>query len=169
VIGRGIVARWFESHTANLAGAVYGTILATSVIAASSGEKGLSLGLIVLTVSVTVVVFWLAHIYARALAHSVAASARITKAELRALALHEWPLLQAAILPVTFLTLGWLGLYGRSAALWLAVGSGVSMLVAWGFAYARAEGLGAAGTALAVSVNAAFGLVIVALKAVVSH
>jgi hypothetical protein len=169
VIGRGIVIRWFESHSANLAGAVYGTILVTSVIAASSSDDGLSLGQLVLVVSVTVVVFWLAHIYARALAHSVTARVRITGAELRELAVHEWPLLQAAILPVACLALGWLGLYERAAALWLAVGSGVAMLVAWGVVYARAEGLGTAGTAVAVSANAAFGLAVVALKAVVSH
>ena len=168
-IGRNLFSRWFESHEVNLAGAVYGTILATSVIAAASAKKGPSLGVLVLTVSVTVLVFWLAHVYARALAQSVSAGTRITWAELRVLGAHEWPLLQAALPPLAFLLLGWLGLYERPAALWLAVGSGVAMLVAWGFLYARAEGLGTAGTAVAVSVNAAFGLAVVALKALVSH
>lgn len=163
------IRSWFESHEANLAGAVYGAILVTSVIAAASAEKGLSLGLLVLTVAVTILVFWLAHVYARALAHSVTAGTRITWPELRGLATHEWPLLQAALPSIAFLVLGWLGLFERPAALWLAVGSGVAMLVAWGFVYARAEGLGPAGTALAVSINAAFGLAVVALKAFVSH
>jgi hypothetical protein len=169
VAGRNPIRSWFESHEANLAGAVYGAILVTSVIAAASAEKGLSLGLLVLTVTVTILVFWLAHVYARALAHSVTAGTRVTWPELRGLAAHEWPLLQAAIPSIALLVFGWLGLYDRSTALWLAVASGVALLVAWGFVYARAEGLGPAGTTLAVSINTAFGLAVVALKAFVSH
>jgi hypothetical protein len=166
---RSFLSRWIDSHGANLAGGVYGTILVTSVIVAASSDRGVGLGLLTVTVIVTVLVFWLAHVYARALAHSVSSGARITWAELRGLGAHEWPLLQAAVPPVAFLLVGWLGLYERRAALWLAVGSGVAALVTWGFVYARSEGLGLAGTALAVAVNAAFGLAVVVLKAFVSH
>ena len=50
----------------NLAGGIYGTILVTSVVAAADGtvEIWRSLGI----VEVTVLVFWLAHVYANALA-----------------------------------------------------------------------------------------------------
>ena len=50
----------------NLAGGIYGTILVTSVIAAADGSTEIwrSLGI----VEVTVIVFWLAHVYAHALA-----------------------------------------------------------------------------------------------------
>ena len=64
--------------------------------------------------------------------------------------------------------LGWLGLFERPAALWLAVGSGVAMLVAWGFVYARAEGLGPPARR-SPSHQRRFGLAVVALKAFVSH
>ena len=86
-----------------------------------------------LTVIVTVVVFWLAHVYSQALAHSVSTGNRITGGELRGLAVHEWPLLQSAILPLLFVVLGAAGLFERATALWLAVGSGVASLVVWGF------------------------------------
>lgn len=71
--------------------------------------------------------------------------------------------------PLALLLLGWVGLFERATALWLAVGSGVAALVAWGFVYARRENLGPAGTLLSVAVNAAFGIVVIALKAVVNH
>ena len=50
----------------NLAGGIYGTILVTSVVAAADGSDAIwhSLGI----VEVTVLVFWLAHVYAHALA-----------------------------------------------------------------------------------------------------
>ncbi len=167
--GRTFVRLLFDHRVGNIAGAVYGTILVTSVIAAASGEEGLPLWTMSLTVIVTVVVFWLAHVYSQALAHSVSTGIRITGSELRGLAVHEWPLLQSAILPLLFVVLGAAGLFERATALWLAVGSGVASLVVWGFIYARREGLGPGGTLASVSVNAAFGLAVVALKAAVSH
>ena len=53
----------------NLAGGIYGTILVTSIVAAADSSDAIwqSLGI----VEVTVLVFWLAHVYANALAWSL--------------------------------------------------------------------------------------------------
>ena len=58
--------RWLFDRGDNLAGGIYGTILVTSLVAAADASDTIwrSLGF----VEVTVVVFWLAHVYAGALA-----------------------------------------------------------------------------------------------------
>ena len=55
----------------SVAEAVYGLILATSVIAVSREYDSSNAGRIGVTVLVTAVVFWLAHVYARGLAESL--------------------------------------------------------------------------------------------------
>jgi hypothetical protein len=55
------------------------------------------------------------------------------------------------------------------SALWLAMALGVATLGTQGVRYARLEDLGPLGTTVAVGVNVALGLVIVALKIAVLH
>ena len=100
--------RWLFAEGDNLAGGVYGTILVTSIVAAADASEAIwrSLGIVV----VTTVVFWLAHVYAHAIASSVDRSAAFSLAEVRRIARHEWPLLQAAALPSLCLVAGGLGL-----------------------------------------------------------
>ena len=76
--------RW-RPHLARTSGsvaeAVYGLILATSVIAVSRAYAPTNAGLIGVTVLVTGVVFWLAHVYARVLAWSVTRQRLLTRSE----------------------------------------------------------------------------------------
>lgn len=161
------LGRWLFERGDNLAGAVYGTILVTSVVAAEdrSTEIWRSVGIL----EVTVVVFWLAHVYAHMLATSLEGSTTISRRDFRRVALHEWPLLQAAVVPTIVLLAGALGLIGTLTAYWLAIGYGVAALVWWGLLFARKEGLGRRATVAVVLVNAAFGLCIVVLKEFVNH
>ena len=139
----------------NLAGAIYGTILVTSVVAAADSSDAIwqSLGI----VEVTVLVFWLAHVYAHALAWSLDSKQPFSARELRPIARKEWPLLQAAVVIRT------------QTAYWLAIGYGVVALVWWGLLIARKERLSLAATCALVAANASFGLVIVLLKEFVNH
>ena len=61
--------RWLFDRGDNLAGGIYGTILVTSIIAAADASHTIwrSLGI----VEITMIVFWLAHVYAGALARSL--------------------------------------------------------------------------------------------------
>ena len=92
----------------NLAGAIYGTILVTSVVAAADSSDAIwrSLGI----VEVTVLVFWLAHVYAHALAWSLDSNEPFSRRGLRPVARKEWPLLQAAVVPTIALVAGGIGL-----------------------------------------------------------
>ena len=159
--------RWLFDRGDNLAGAIYGTILVTSVVAAADGSEAIwrSLGI----VEVTVLVFWLAHVYAGALAASLDGKEPLSRREIRRIAGREWPLLQAAVVPSLALIAGGLGLIASRTAYWLAIGFGVAALVWWGLLFARKEGLSRRVTCVVVLVNASFGLCIVALKEFVGH
>jgi len=151
----------------NLAGAIYGTILVTSIVAAADSSDAIwqSLGI----VEVTVIVFWLAHVYAHALAWSLDSNERFSRRGLRPIARKEWPLLQAAVVPSLALLAGGFGLIATNTAYWIAIGYGVVMLVSWGLIVARQERLSFVATCAVVTANAFFGLVIVLLKEFVNH
>ena len=151
----------------NLAGAIYGTILVTSVIAAADSSDAIwrSIGI----VEVTVLVFWLAHVYAHALAWSLDSNEPFSGRGLRPVARKEWPLLQAAVVPTIALVAGGIGLIRTQTAYWLAIGYGVAALVWWGLLIARKERLSRLATCALVLANAFFGLVIVLLKEFVNH
>ena len=151
----------------NLAGGIYGTILVTSLVAAADGSVEIwrSLGI----VEVTVIVFWLAHVYAHALAWRLDSNEAFSRASQRRIAGGEWPLLQAAIVPSLALLAGALGLISTQAAYWIAIGYGVIALIWWGLVFARKERMSLLATAVVVLVNASFGLCIVLLKEFVSH
>ncbi len=158
---------WLFDRGDNLAGGIYGTILVTSLVAAADGSVAIwrSLGL----VEVTVIVFWLAHVYAHALAWRLDTDEDFTRSELRSIAAGQWPLLQAAIVPSLALLAGGLGLIATRTAYGIAIGYGVVALVWWGLIFARKERLSALATGVVVLVNASFGLSIVLLKEFVGH
>jgi len=159
--------RWLFDRGDNLAGGIYGTILVTSIVAAADGSVEIwrSLGI----VEVTVIVFWLAHVYANALAWRLDSNEGFSRANLGRIAAGEWPLLQAAIVPSIALLAGALGLISARAAYWIAIGFGVVALISWGFIFARKERMSVLATTAVVVINASFGLCIVLLKEFVSH
>ncbi len=159
--------RWLFAEGDNLAGGVYGTILVTSIIAAADANDAIwrSLAIVV----VTTFVFWLAHVYANALAAGVDHGEELSFGEIRRIARHEWPLLQAAAIPALALLAGAVGLIERETAYWLAIGVGVAALVTWGLLFSRQAKLSLTRTCLVVLVNASFGLCVVGLKAFVNH
>jgi hypothetical protein len=159
--------RWLFERGDNLAGAIYGTILVMSIIAAADFHENLWRSLVLLVV--TSAVFWLAHVYAHALALSIDGSEKFSRTEIRRVAGREWPLLQAAVVPSLVLLVGALGLLGTMTTYRLAIGYGAAALIWWGFVFARKERLSRSATTLVVVVNAAFGIFIVLLKELVQH
>jgi hypothetical protein len=159
--------RWLFDRGDNLAGGIYGTILVTSIIAAADFHENLwrSLALVV----VTTFTFWLAHVYAHALASSLDGRERVSVALVKRVGLHEWPLLQAAILPSLVLLAGAVGILGTMTTYRLAVGVGVALLIWWGLVFAKKERLSRRATFVVVAVNASFGVFIIALKELVNH
>ena len=62
-----------------------------------------------------------------------------------------------------------MGLLSTNAAVWLAMGLGLGVLVVQGIIFARVEGLGRIATLAVVTANLSLGLVLVALKLLVIH
>ena len=156
-------AQWRPSP----AGAIYGQILATAVLAGLSEDEGLSSRELFAGVAVTTVVFWLAHVYAQAVAKRLGMKRALSLSEVRDVALEEWPMVEAATPTLVALALGWAGALSKDTSVTLGIGLGVAGLMAWGFVIARRSGMSPLGTLGAVALNAAFGLAIVVLKAAV--
>lgn len=152
-----------------LGGFVYGTIVVLAVVVAGAKAYPKQPGHVAVVVFVTTGVFWLAHVYSEALAHSVTRNEHLSWAELKGIARNEAAIMEAAVLPIAALLLGSIGLLSASAAGWTAVGAGLAVLAIQGVVFARAERLGRLGTAVVVALNLGLGLVLVALKVVVTH
>lgn len=152
-----------------IAGTVYGTIVVLASLAAGGKAFEDHLWHLVAIVDVTVLVLWVAHVYAHGLGESLEAGRRLDAAELGTLARRELAIPLAAVGPTAMLVLGAVGLVRGSTAVWLAIGICIAALAVQGLRYASLERLSRLGTLASVGLNLALGLAIVALKVIVTH
>lgn len=146
---------------------IYGLILAVSVIAVSREYESTNAGTIAVTVLVTGVVFWLAHVYARILSRSMAGDRWPTRAETREVLRHDWPLVEVTIPLVLVLLLGVVDVLRDETAILLAVLGALLELAASGAYAARSSGAGVPMTILSAAVAVALGGAVVLLKVLV--
>ncbi len=152
-----------------LGGFIYGTIVALAVLVAGAKAYPQDARYIAGLVTVTSLVFWLAHVYAHGLAESVAKDEHFSLADLRGVARREASIVEAALPPVAALLLGAVGLISTRSAVWLALGLGLAVLVVQGFVFARIERLGRPATLAVVAANLGLGVLLVSLKLLVTH
>jgi hypothetical protein len=152
-----------------LGGFIYGTIVVLSVLVAGARAFPDDAGRIAAMAGVTSIVFWLAHVYAHSLAHSVAYDRHLSFGDLRRIARREASIVEAAVPPVVALLLGAVGVLSTTAAIWVAFGLGLAVLGFQGIVFARVERLGRLGTVAVVAGNMALGGALVGLKLVLSH
>ena len=153
--------------TGSVTEAIYGLILATSVIAVSREYDASNAGRIGVTVLVTGVVFWLAHVYARVLAGSVTQHRRLSRLEVREVLRHDWPLVEVTVPLVLILSLGALDVMSDRAAILAAMLAALVELAAAGAYAARKSGAGLAGTVVSALIAVTLGSAVVLLKALV--
>jgi hypothetical protein len=153
----------------SISGTVYGTILAMSVIAATGATGSAEPWRLAGFVASSAVIFWLAHVYASALDQSIRSRRRLDLESLGQVARHEAAIPLAAVPAVIALSLGALGVLRESRAIWLALALGVATLGVQAWRYSQLESLGRSKTIAVVAWNLALGLVIVGLKAAISH
>ena len=163
------VGRNVHGPRERIAGAVYGTIVVLGVLAAGSDSASIDAWELDVLMVATVLVLWVAHVYAHALAASLASGLRLDAAAITSLARREIPIVLAAVGPALVLLLGVFGLVSDEAAAWLAVGVGSLTLAIMGFRYARIASLGLLGTIVVVGANLSLALLIAALKVAVEH
>ncbi|HEX8854482.1 MAG TPA: hypothetical protein VF752_02700 [Thermoleophilaceae bacterium] len=154
-----------ERSRSHLAGAIYGQILATSLVATLSEDESATAGDIFFWVGVTMLVFWAAHVYANWLARQVTTGGGLS--ELGSVAAEQWPMAQAAAPALGLLLLGWAGVYSRDTAVDLAIAAGIISLTAWGVVIARRADANQLETLATAVISAGFGLLMVGLKILV--
>jgi hypothetical protein len=153
----------------NFVGAVYGSLLAASVVAGTSPRDGApSLFELCTLLMVTGLVFWAAHVYARLIGEAVL-DGEISWGEVRSVARHEWPLVEAAVAPCLvatgFTVLG----AAASTAAWAALITAIAGQVTWAVNVTLRAGAPRALVVLSGAANLALGLVLVGLKAALTH
>ncbi|MFD5721399.1 hypothetical protein [Streptomyces sp. NPDC127036] len=152
------------SRRTDYAGAIYGSILAASVVAtAGSGGEHPRLEIIVLLL-VTGLVFWATHVYAH-LAGERIVGQPWSWPEIRRSGLHEWAIVEAAALPAAAVAISWFGM-SVNTGLWLALGVAVAQQVVWACLGAVRAGASRGQVFAEGFVNLALGLIIVGAKVV---
>jgi hypothetical protein len=151
----------------DVAEAIYGLILATSVIAVSESYDSSDAGLIALSVLVTGIVFWLAHVYARLLARSISDRRALGRTEIREILRHDWPLVEVTVPLVVILALGGAGVVADRTAIVTAVVAAIVELAAAGAYAARTSGAGVRGMTVSAVIAVTFGCAVILLKALV--
>jgi hypothetical protein len=147
--------------------AIYGLILATSVIAVSREYNSSNAGIIAVTVLVTGVVFWLAHVYSRVLAGWISQRRMLDRSEIGEALRHDWPLVEVTMPLVLILALGALDVVPDRAAILAATLTALAELAAAGAYAAHASGAGPRATVVSAAVAVALGSAVVLLKAFV--
>jgi hypothetical protein len=146
---------------------VYGLILATAVIAISRESDPSDAGRAALSVLVTALVFWLAHVYARLLGTAVSHDRGLTRAAVAWAMREHWSLVEVAIPLVLILGLGAIGLMPGRAALVAATILALVELAATGAYAAIRHDAGPGGTLLSAAFALMLGLLVVLLKVLI--
>jgi hypothetical protein len=142
-------------------GAVYGSLLAASVVAGTGadGEPLRPLDLAALLLG-TGVAFFVAHVYAQV----AGAPGTAWRDGVRRSAVREWPLVQAAFPPAVVAVLGGLAGLPNGVTSLLALGVAVAGQVGWAVLASLRAGFSRRGTAVSGAVNLLIGLAILALE-----
>lgn len=110
-------------------GAIYGLILVGSLMAAESYKQESRLD-VLLSVIITIVVFWLAHAYSLALGRRIETSQSLSLHSLRGALSDSASVLHGALVPVLALLVSWLAGASSQLAIDIALWSAVATLVA---------------------------------------
>ncbi len=150
------------------AAAVYGSIIAASLIVPFFEQHG-SAETVALTLLSTMTVFFLAHVWSTVLGERIHSGSPYSVHHTMDVARAEWPLIESTFGPVVVLILGWAGLWSDSTAERLALGICLVELFGWGVVVGR-KAYGAWGSSLLSGVvNVALGIGLIWLEVTVFH
>lgn len=150
--------------TRNPAGAVYGTVLAGSLIAAEGGRDPVDVPRMLLVVLLTQLVYWLAHIYADLVALRIEEERRPRRAEVLHLLRENWSLVAASSGPLLVIAGATLIGVPADTAVLAGLWAIAALLVLWALVAGRRARMGGAELALYTLLSAAFGVALVLLK-----
>ncbi|MFJ9849408.1 hypothetical protein [Streptomyces sp. NPDC101150] len=146
------------------AGAVYGSLLAASVVAGAGTLGSFPRFKLVLLLIGTGVVFWAAHVYARLVGDRLVHQS-LSRRGIRRVCADEWPIVQAAVPPAVAVAVSPLLGIGPDGAAWLGLSVAAAEQVGWASVAVVRAGAPRHLVLVAGAVNLLLGLIIVALKA----
>ncbi|TVL92493.1 hypothetical protein CD790_12525 [Streptomyces sp. SAJ15] len=149
-------------------GAVYGSLLAASVVAGTAASGHYSRVELIVLLLATGVVFWAAHVYARLAGERILHQA-LSWREVRRVGAAERPTVEASVPPAVAVAVSPLLGLGLVGAAYLSLAVAVTQQIGWGVVALRRAGASARMMAVAAAVNLVLGLTIVVLKAVLQH
>jgi hypothetical protein len=151
-----------ENQGRRRAAGIYGAIITAAILDTAGGH--LSTAALVVSVVITLLVYWIAEEYAEVLGEQAAGGRLPGRASIRAALLSTWPMVTASYLPLLAVVLA--GLTGASALTAANVGLAVAvvLLTVHGWLAGRAAQLQGWRLGWATSIAAALGLVMILLK-----
>ncbi|MDY0911117.1 hypothetical protein [Microbacterium sp. CFBP9034] len=149
--------------------AIYGLILVSGMIVVSGTSVGTSINALI-TVAVTVLVFYAAHVYAGTLGRLAATDGHAgLAASIRSSVRQSGGMLLAAVAPLLVLLLGAVGLLDDDTAIWTALVVNTIILGGLGWTAVARWSTHWWPRLLSALFTAAFGGVLILLKAVIHH
>jgi hypothetical protein len=146
---------------------IYGTIVTASVLVSAGGE--IRIARLEILVFGTLVVYWLAELYAEVVGEHIRGGRLPRRSEIRGLAGPSWQLVAASYIPLATLTICGIAGMSEFVASYVALGVTVVLLVVHSMVAGRASGLTGWRLAGGAATAALFGLAMVALKVLVTH
>ena len=144
------------------AAGIYGAIVTAAILAAVGG--GLSTGALVVSVVVTLLVYWIAEEYAEILGEQADGGVLPTWAYIRDALAATWPMVSASYAPLLALVLARLAGASAPAAANVGLAAATVLLVIHGWSAGRSAQLHGWRLLVATSIAAALGLIMIALK-----
>lgn len=151
-----------ESTGRRRAAGIYGAIITAAILAAVGGH--LPTTALVVSVLVTLMVYWLAEEYAELLGEQIAGGRLPSRAYIRAALQATWPMVSASYLPLLALLLARVAGASPNQAANVGLVAAVLLLTGHGWWAGRAAHLHGRQLLLATSVAALLGLAMIALK-----
>jgi hypothetical protein len=161
------VLRRLFTKRRDTAAAIYGTILATSIVAGLSETHDLTPAQALEILVAGQVVLWFGHVYAGYLARKADKNSSEVD-RLVSVAIYEWPMLRACVPAALAIVLWWLGALSENGAYWLALAAGIGELTALGFAFGRRLGQSVRLATTTALVDGSLGALLVLAKVLAS-
>lgn len=155
-----------EPATRNLgrrrAAGIYGAIVTAAILDTAGGH--VSTAALVVSVVVTLLVYWLAEEYAEVVGEQVEGGRLPSRASVRSALAATWPMVTASYVPLLALVLAWLAGASDLTAANVGLAAAVILLTFHGWLAARAAQLRGRPLFFATATAAALGIVMILLK-----
>lgn len=153
---------------ADYTGAVYGSMLAASVVIGAGALGAFPRLQLVALLLLTGLVFWVGHVHAQLFGARLAHGS-LDRATILRVCREEWPIVKAAVPPALAVAVSPLLGLGLGGAVWLAVAVAVAGQVGWSAAGARQAGASWRLVSVTAAINLLLGLVIISFKLALTH